>query len=114
MTGSFINNIYSNTVSNAPEIGMGVTECCWTDRHAFTVVDVISPTEILVQRDNAKRVDKNGMSDCQTWEYEQNPEGAIYHLTLRKNGKWIQKGQGLKSGRPWLVGTRDEHYDFSF
>jgi hypothetical protein len=114
MTGSFINKLYSESKSNSPEIGMGVTECCWSDRHAYSVIDVISPREIVVQRDHAQRIDNYGMSDCQTWEYSNNPEGNICTLTLRKNGRWIRKGFGQKNSSGWIVGKRDEHYDYSF
>jgi hypothetical protein len=54
------------------------------------------------------------MSDCQTWEYSNNPEGNICTLTLRKNGRWIRKGFGQKNSSGWIVGKRDEHYDYSF
>lgn len=114
MTGSFINNLYSGSVSDTPQIGMGVTECCWSDRHAYSVIDVISPREIVVQKDCATRIDNNGMSDSQTYEYSRNPEGNIAVLTLRKNNRWIRKGCGQKNSSGWIVGKRDAHFDFSF
>ena len=114
MTGSLVNNIMNEAPTIIPEIGMGATRLGWSDRNAFTVIDVLSPKEIRVQRDLAKRIDNNGMSDCQTWEYESNPEGSIYHLTLRKNGRWLQKGCGKKSSNGWVIGLREEYFDFSF
>ncbi len=114
MTGSLVNHLMDRTIPATPEIGMGVTQLGWSDRHAFTVIDILSPKEIVVQRDHAKRVDKNGMSDSQTWEYERNPEGCIYHLTLRKNGNWVQKGSRRKNSDGWAIGRREEFFDFSF
>jgi|LauGreDrversion4_2_1035121.scaffolds.fasta_scaffold74102_4 hypothetical protein len=114
MIGSLVNNIMSEVTPDVPEIGMGVTRLCWSDRNAFTVIDILSSSEIRVQRDRAKRVDNNGMSDCQTWEFQRDPNGSIYHLTLRKNGRWKQKGVRSKSSDGWLLGTRQEHFDFSF
>jgi hypothetical protein len=114
MTGSLVNNIMSKPKPVTPEIGMGATRLGWSDRNAFTVIDILSPKEIRVQRDRAKRVDNNGMSDCQTWEFQRDPEGSIYHLTLRSNGSWTQKGCGRKASDGWVIGLREEYFDFSF
>jgi hypothetical protein len=114
MTGSLVNNLMNKTIPVTPEIGMGATRLGWSDRNAFTVIDILSPKEIRVQRDRANRIDNNGMSDCQTWEFQRDPEGSIYHLTLRSNGSWAQKGLGRKNSDGWVVGMRDEYFDFSF
>jgi hypothetical protein len=114
MTGSLVNNIYSKSESPAPEIGMGVTQLCFSDRHPYTIIDVISSHEILVQSDNAVRVDNNGMSDSQDWEFSPNPRGIKHILTLRKNGAWKCKGDSLKSSYNWMIGKRSKYHDFSF
>ncbi len=36
-----------------PEIGMGVTEICYSDRHAYTIIEVITDKKIVVQQDLA-------------------------------------------------------------
>jgi hypothetical protein len=114
MTGSLVNHILAKPKPLAPEIGMGATRLGWSDRNAFTIIDVLSPKEIRVQRDLANRTDNNGMSDCQTWEFQRNPEGSIYHLTLRSNGRWAQKGSRRKDSDSWVIGRREEYFDFSF
>lgn len=113
-TGSFINNLMSNSRCAVPEIGMGVTQLCWTDRHPFTIIDIINDKTLVVQADESIRVDNNGMSDSQKYEYKQNPEGSIYIITLRKNGYWVTKGSSMKSGQRWHVGSRSRYYDFTF
>ena len=113
-TGSFINNLMSNSRCAVPEIGMGVTQLCWTDRHPFTMIDIINDKTLVVQADESIRVDNNGMSDSQKYEYKQNPEGSIYIITLRKNGYWVTKGSSMKSGQRWHVGSRSRYYDFTF
>ena len=51
----------------------------------------------------------------QRYEYEPNPEGRLYKVTLRGNGKWKQVGIGTKSpGGTVTFGKRHEHYDFNF
>ena len=118
--GSLQNLVYANARSEDadPKVGTGVTEIMYSDRHAYTVVEAPERfpvgARIVVQRDKATRTDKNGMSDAQSWRFEQDTEGPRVTLSLRKNGRWVPVGQGLNSGGRWLVGVRMEHYDFSF
>jgi hypothetical protein len=104
--GSLVNQL-SGDAAVTPEVGMGATELGWTDRHAYTIVKVISPITIEVQRDTATRVDKNGMSECQKYEFTPNPIGKVVRLRKTKKG-WCYKGQRF------AIGYRDEYYDYSF
>lgn len=107
-TGSAINWIMSGAaVPETPAIGMGATILCWTDRHAGTIVKV-TPTQIHVQHDSAKRIDTNGMSECQDYEYTPNPKAPIEVFRRTKRGYRNASGNAL------LIGKRDEYYDFSF
>jgi hypothetical protein len=121
-TGSMTNHIYSRMVIGQPEpeIGMGVTILSWTDRHAATIVHVGSKL-VVVQEDKATRTDKNGMSECQEYTYERNPNGPRYTFRREKNGYWTEvcwnpetnrwrktNGHGLR------IGERNEYRDFSF
>ncbi len=113
--GSFQNMYYANGTCPEPEVGQGATIIHWTDRTACTIVWVDSKKrEVRVQRDHANRVDNRGMSDAQDYKYSPNPNGELYVFTLRKNGKWVAKGQGLKNGTRLVIGVRMEYYDFSF
>jgi hypothetical protein len=98
-----------------PVVGMGVTMCYWSDRHAGTVIAVSeSGREVTVQQDKAFRSDKNGMSEAQEYDYESWPEGPVTVFTLRKNGRFYQKGQPMGSTPTLWLGTRREFYDYSF
>jgi hypothetical protein len=99
--------------SAEPTVGMGATEIMHSDRNPFTVVEVISPRKIVVQADKYTRTDDWGMSDCQRYEYERDPEGRVRTLTLRKNGRWVQVGDSGK-GRSFAIGLRQKHHDFSY
>jgi hypothetical protein len=99
-----------NSKPAAPAVGMGCTLILYTDRHPYTVVEVPSPTRIIIQRDTAIRTDKNGQSDSQTYRYERNPDGEKLIVTLRKDGRW----KVLKAGQVVALGHREQHYDFSF
>ncbi len=110
--GGLINRLMENAKSPEPTVGMGATECMYSDRHACTIVEVRSPTTIVVQRDKAKRIDNNGMSESQTYEFTPNPEAPKVVVTKRRNGRWVAKGN-KQSSPGFMLGERDEYYDFS-
>lgn len=112
-TGSMINHLMGNSKPAVPEVGMGATKLCWTDRHAYTIVEVVNPKKIVVQADKVTRTDSNGMSESQSYSFERNPEGQKATLTLRKNGAWIEQGDSIK-GTVYALGYRSEYHDYSF
>ena len=116
-TGSMINNLYANTKYPKPEVGMGATKLSWTDRHPFTVIKILGDKKIVVVEDRAMRTDKNGMSECQNYNFETPKQGdADYSesiLTLRPNGRWVEQDESQK-GTPYAIGHRDKYHDFSF
>ena len=67
-------------------------------------------SKVVIQGDTAKRIDKNGMSESQEYEYTPNPKSVKQTFTLRKTGEFREVGgsAGL------IIGSRDEYYDFSF
>lgn len=120
-TGSLVNHIYSRT-SN-PEtivVGMGATICMWSDRHAVTIVE-IGKGYLVTQADTVTRVDGNGISESQSYEYTPNPEGSLQYWKLDKNGKYRtayknENGRLVFAGSSCHlgIGYREEYYDFSF
>ena len=121
-TGSLVNHIYSRSKSPVPEIGMGATLLSWSDRHPATIIDIFTKgkfTYIKLQEDDAKRIDNNGISESQVYEYSRNPNGSITYFRL-KDDNWesvyidpdtnrFKKGVGSV-----VLGMRQEYYDFSF
>lgn len=104
-----MNHLLSGTVGMpTPEVGMGCTILGWTDRHAATIVKV-TPTQIHVRRDIAKRIDDNGMSECQSYTYEADPTSDVEVFRKTKNG--YRKSGGGSSLR---IGDRSEYHDYSF
>lgn len=109
-TGSLTNWLMSGAKDVEPQIGMGVTELCWSDRHAYTIIDMTkSKKTITIQRDKAIRIDTNGMSENQKYLFEKDEEGAIYKARKNKYGDWKIIG-----GSKIILGERDEYFDFSF
>lgn len=113
--GSFTNLMYARTASPVPEIGMGATEILWSDRHPYTIIGIEKGGKVLVlQSDIATRTDDNGMSDSQSYSYQRDTEGVIVRVSKRKNGNWIQVGQNMNTGIKYLIGRREEYYDYTF
>lgn len=113
--GSLFNSLMANSNAPTPEKGMGCTMLMWSDRHAASIIGVAANGKsVTVQRDKATRTDAYGMSDSQSYEYEPDPDGSTRVFTLRKNGRWVAKGDPMRGGMGLLVGHRDEHYDYSF
>lgn len=117
-TNSLINNIAANSQQPEPKIGMGCTELMYTDRYAYTIVGVKKKdgktVEIEVVQDFYRRTDNNGQSESQTYEYIRNHEGAKEIVTLRRNGRWVRKGQNLWNGTTFAIGHRETYIDPSF
>ena len=85
-SGSLINWAMSNNQS-LPVVGKGATECMWSDRHAYEVLEVSKDGKtVIIDQYNPKRVDNLGMSDCQAYEYKElqgNPRTVVWF-----RGKW--------------------------
>ncbi len=108
-TNSVVNHLLSGTNGEpTPVVGMGATILCWSDRHAATIVKV-TPTQVHVQRDIAKRIDTNGMSECQSYTYEADPTASVEVFRKTKRG-WLAAG----GGNGLRIGDRREYHDYSF
>ena len=124
-TGSLVNHMYSRMTKNHPEpkVGDGATILHWSDRSPATVIEVTATKQgwvVAVQGDHAKRIDSNGMSEMQEYEYTPNPNGGISYFRLEEKG-WRSVRPGKRAGS-WklggdgglLIGKREKYYDFSF
>ena len=97
-----------------PEVGMGVTEMQWSDRTPWEVVEVIDDRHIKVRRLDWKRIDNNGMSECQDYEYTSNEENYVATLFLTKQNQWRERiGRSLGCNR-FHVGFAERYYDYTF
>jgi hypothetical protein len=109
--GNLVNRVSENTKSPTPEVGMGVTIYAYSDRYPGTVTKVWpSGKTIEVTEDDAKRIDKNGLSESQEYEFSRNENGRVYRCRLDKEGRW----RVLRSHEGVSLGERDRYYDFSF
>ena len=99
-------------------VGQGVTQCLFSDRHAFTVIKKTAKS-ITIQRDNATINFKPEFSvggfaghctnnEHQEYTYEKNPQGET--MTYR----WSEKKQRFQNNYSSLVSGRREKYDYNF
>lgn len=121
-----INQILASATKGQPEpyVGMGATILRWSDRSPATIVEVgvfRKMPMIVVQDDNAKRIDKNGMSECQEYEYSPAPNGAKTRFAFdglrwrqlyERDGKVKMMPKG--DGNGLAIGYRQKYHDFSF
>lgn len=113
--GNLMNRVHETIKPAIPEIGMGATILMFSDREPATITFIAPGGKLIgVKRDFAKRVDKNGMSESQTWEFSPNPDAVVEYYSLRKNGQWVKQGNSIKNGEVILLGHRSKYYDFSF
>lgn len=112
--GSITNRLEEgHTYTKEIKVGTGVTEMCYSDRHPYEVVEVIDDRHLMIRRMNAKRIDNNGMSECQDYEYSSNLDATPIKIFLSKTGWREQRGKKLGSTK-FSVGFAEEYYDFSF
>lgn len=114
--GSLTNRFMERAISPIPEVGMGVTECMWSDRHAYEVIEVKDARHITIRQLDARRVDKNGMSECQEYEYTSNPDNRTLRLFKTKRGRWVVRigRNGVDNSSGWYIGQAEEYYDPCF
>jgi hypothetical protein len=116
-TGSLVNHLMSQSGAGVPVVGKGATELMWTDRHAYFVNYVSEDLKrCVIERALAIRVDKNGMSEAQSYEFERT--GGEIELRF-KWGKWRYRGKNEWDKNKWYpmniqFGGMNEYYDFSF
>ena len=99
------------------KVGDGATIVMYSDRHACTIIDIAkNGSTITVQQDKATRIDHNGMSDCQEYEYERdlNGEITIFKRTRKYKDCYTDNGRVNDYGCLLGLGYRREYYDFSF
>jgi hypothetical protein len=89
--GGFFNQLMSHNCS-VPVVGQGATELFYSDRSAYEVLSVDEKKKAAVlQKYAPKRIDNNGMSDSQEYEYK-DFEGEPFTIYY-KWGSWKSKGR---------------------
>ena len=85
--GTLTNKLYATTTPIQPKIGDGATLILWSDRQAYTVIDV-KKSYVVVSRDSQPPAHRKAY--------------------LRKDGNYYLGGHLLK------IGFREDYYDLHF
>lgn len=102
---------YNGVPWTVPEVGMAATIQIGSDSYPATVIQVTrNGKRVVVQEDLSTRIDNNGMSDSQQYQYQIDLTGTIYIATLRKDGTYRVTGGKL----PIHLGSRRKYHDYSF
>jgi hypothetical protein len=125
-TGNVVNHLYSRMVIGQPDpvIGMGATLLHWSDRTPATITNVFTVGKSVIietREDNYQRIDSNGMSEEQDYEFTPNENGSIRFFRRDADGSWSAVKRNTTTGR-WnkhggagvLIGVRERYYDYSF
>ena len=113
--GNVTNRIMEHCKQPVPEVGMGATRLMWSDREPYEVVAVKDERHIQVRALDYKRIDNNGMSEAQDYEYSSNERNMVVNLFLTKKGVWRERMPDRSLGcDSYVIGYAERYYDFSF
>lgn len=115
--GSLNNRLMERSTNQPiPQVGMGVTETLWSDRCPYEIVSVEDERHITVRPLGYKRIDNNGMSEVQEYEYFSEPERSTIRLFRAKDGRWVRRygKNGVDRSSGWIIGFAERYYDPSF
>lgn len=92
----------TNTAAAAivPTVGMGASYGAGSDSYPATIIEVSkSGKQLTIQHDEIIVTGEwaQGEYEAKTYSTIENPEGATAVYTLRKNGRWILKGQPISA-----------------
>lgn len=96
--------------SSIPYVGMGATQFVGSDRYPYTVIEVTDRDHVVVQRDQYKRTDSNGLSESQEYEYTSDPQGQT-HSIVYKDHYWRERKH---RDNVFQVGSRRAYRDPSY
>lgn len=119
---SYLNDLddFMVMVCNAqPFIGMGATLLYPNDRYPYTVIEIVphkngNIKHIIVQEDDWKRTDRNGMSESQSYDITPNPNGKTLTLKRGRDGHWYHFAGDPFNGRHktlFQLGSRRAYFD---
>ena len=112
--GSVQNRLLENSRSAEPEVGMGATECCWSDREPYEVIEVTDSRHIKVRALKYRVVKGSTFDGSAEYEYESDPDGFVATLFKKKNGKWVRRIGRSEDCNGWIIGFAERYYDPSF
>jgi len=97
----------------APEVGMDATVCYVTDRVSTKITAVSTSGKQVTTWDGKAVIGWCFSPEGEEMWFDKSPAEVVW--TLRKNGRWIAKGQPMERyATHLLVGVKDDYRDPSF
>ena len=99
------------------EVGTGVTEYGWSDRHPYEVVKVENQNHLWIRRLDHRHVGDGEMDN--NWELISNPDHPSIEIEKHKNGKWyevMRRPGERKRSIPMniSIGHAEYYFDYEF
>lgn len=102
-------NLLLQSGDGLPVVGNGATTGAGSDCYPHTIVEVADDFSFIVtQSDNATPTKKHEYYGNQSYTYSPQPDAVKQIWTLRKNGRYVADGAGMKSYNS--IGIRGRHY----
>lgn len=111
--GSLTNRFEENKIYKKIKVGEYATEYLWSDRHAYEITKVVDDKHFFIRRLIAKRIDKNGFSEIQDYEYKHDPNAVDEEIEITRYGFKrvyrydLETYNKIKSEQKW-VGWHDD------
>lgn len=84
--GSLINRFEENKIYKKIKVGEYATEYLYSDRHAYEITKVVDDKHFFIRRLIAERIDNNGFSETQDYEYKHDPNAVDEEIEITKYG----------------------------
>lgn len=113
--GSLQNRLEERMEMPEPRVGMGVTEMMWSDRAPYEITEVIDERHLRIRKLDWTRIDNNGFSESQEYEYSTNENNLEIMIFKTKQGQWRERlgRNGLGCNR-FVIGRAERYYDPCF
>jgi|APGre2960657404_1045060.scaffolds.fasta_scaffold53324_2 hypothetical protein len=96
-----------------PIIGEGATISLCADSHPQTIIEVSDDLKTVVVQEDKSTIDPTAPAYSNRWIIERDPQGVVEVFTLRKNGRYVRKGESL-NGQALTLGGRHKYYSYEF
>lgn len=103
--GNLTNRLAEGGEITQPQVGMGVTQYMYSDRHAYTIVEVAPSGKRFWMTRDSYSYDEGGYGK----DYKSNPDSKARYEVRKYRGKWK-----MLRAEYVTIGVRDAYYDPHF
>jgi hypothetical protein len=97
-----------------PVVGEGATISYVADSYPQTIIEISKDLKTIIVQEDKGVSAPNARPYSNDWVITRDTNGVIREFTLRKNGRYVQKGDGQKTGLKLVLGVRRKYYAYEF